>query len=52
MPKLSGHPILKSKLIEAVQIRAMKLVDYKERLERCQLTTLRFRRLRGDMIEV
>ena len=45
-------------MIEAVQIRATKLVDglkhleYKERLERCKLTTLRFRRLRGDMIEV
>ena len=44
--------------IEKVQIRATKLVDglknleYEERLRRCDLTTLRFRRMRGDMIEM
>ena len=54
----SPHSQKQIDMIEAVQIRATKLVDglknldYKERLERCQLTTLRFRRLRGDMIEV
>ena len=41
-----------------VQIRATKLVDglknmeYQERLKRCGLTTLLFRRMRGDMIEM
>ena len=44
--------------IEKVQMRATKLVDglkkmpYEDRLRKCKLTTLRFRRLRGDMIEV
>ena len=44
--------------IENVQIRATKLVDglknleYHERLEKCGLTTLLFRRLRGDIIEM
>ena len=44
--------------LEKVQIRATKLVDglknleYEERLRRCDLTTLRFRRMRGDMIEM
>ena len=43
--------------IEKVQMRATKLVDglrniaYDERLRRCDLTTLLFRRMRGDMIE-
>lgn len=45
------------KLIEDVQKRATQLVDgfrkmeYRERLERLQLPTLAYRRLRGDMIE-
>ena len=45
------------KLIEDVQIRATKLVDgfgkmeYHERLERLNLPTLAYRRLRGNMIE-
>ena len=45
------------KLIEDVQIRATKLIDgfgkmeYRERLEKLQLPTLAYRRLRGDMIE-
>ena len=44
--------------IEKVQIRATKLVDgighldYEERLKKCDLTTLLFRRRRGDMIEI
>ena len=46
------------RLIEAVQERATSLVDgmgnlsYQERLRALGLTTLSFRRLRGDMIEV
>ena len=53
-PHLQKH----IKSIENVQIRATKLVDglkdldYEERLKRCNLTTLRFRRMRGDMIEM
>ena len=45
-------------LIERVQKRAKKLVngyasmDYDERLKNLGLTTLRFRRLRGDLIEM
>ena len=44
--------------LETVQMRATKLVmklkhlKYKERLERLKLPTLRYRRTRGDMIEV
>ena len=44
--------------IEKVQMRATKLVDgignleYEERLRKCDLTTLVFRRTRGDMIEI
>ena len=44
--------------IERVQMRASKLVDglgileYEERLKKCNLTTLLFRRMRGDMIEM
>jgi len=44
--------------LEKVQMRATKLVitikhlKYKERLPRLKLPTLRFRRIRGDMIEV
>ena len=44
--------------LEKVQMRATKLViklkylRYKERLERLKLPTLRYRRTRGDMIEV
>ena len=53
-PHLQKH----IKSIENVQIRATKLVDglkdldYEERLKRCNLTTLCFRRMRGDMIEM
>ena len=45
-------------LLENVQIRATKLVDnlgkleYEERLKRLDLPTLRYRRFRGDMIEL
>ena len=45
-------------MIERVQERATKLVngiaglDYPERLKKLGLTTLRFRRLRGDLIEM
>ena len=44
--------------IENVQIRATKLVDglknleYEERLKKCGLTTLLYRRMRGDAIEM
>ena len=43
---------------DLVQMRATELViklkhlKYKERLERLKLPTLRYRRIRGDMIEV
>jgi len=46
------------KALEKVQMRATKLVmklkhiKYKKRLERLKLPTLRYRRTRGDMIEV
>lgn len=62
-----GHPHLESvwsphlqkhiDKIEKMQMQATKLVDglrnvaYDERLRRCDLTTLLFRRMRGDMIE-
>ena len=45
-------------ILENVQIRATKLVDgfqnleYRERLQRLNLQTLAFRRLRGDIIEM
>ena len=45
-------------IVENVQIRATKLVDglqnldYRERLQRLNLQTLAFRRLRGDIIEM
>ena len=44
--------------LEKVQMRAIRLVitikhhKYKERLQKLKLPTLRFRRIRGDMIEV
>ena len=44
--------------LEKVQMRATKLfmtvkhLSYKERLVRLKLLTLKFRRIRGDMIEV
>jgi len=44
--------------LEKIQMRATKLVltvkhlTYKERLVQLKLPTLRYRRLRGDMIEV
>ena len=46
------------KLIENVQIRATKLVNdlsslqYPERLKKLELPTLKYRRMRGDMIQV
>jgi len=44
--------------LEKVQMRATKLVNsiknltYKDRLKRLKLPTLKYRRIRGDMIEV
>ena len=59
MQILSGiHMMGLIKDLEKVQMRATKLVmklkhlKYKERLERLKLPTLRYRRTRGDMIEV
>ena len=52
------HLIKYRNMIENVQIRATKLVDglsqldYKERLQKINLPSLEFRRMRGDMIEV
>lgn len=46
------------KMLERVQRRATKLIkdfgnlDYRERLKRCNLTSLEERRCRGDLIEV
>ena len=54
----SPHLVRHQKKIEDVQIRATKLVEnlgkltYRERLERLNLPSLQFRRLRGDMIEL
>ena len=54
----SPHMMKHIDLIENVQIRATKLVDrfknltYKERLEKLNLQTLAYRRLRGDIIEM
>ena len=54
----SPHYIQDIKRIEAVQRRAtkqvagMKDLSYDQRLRKLKLPTLRFRRLRGDMIEV
>ena len=53
------NPYMKSQIrdIEAVQRRATKQVpglkdlSYEERLQKLNLPTLKFRRLRGDMIE-
>ena len=53
-PHLAKHV----KMLENVQIRATKLVDglntveYVDRLKRLKLPTLKFRRKRGDMIEI
>jgi len=53
-PHLARH----TKMIENVQIRATKLIDgmsdieYEERLKILKLPTLRYRRERGDMIEI
>ena len=55
---ISVKVISKSQVQEKVQMRATKLVitikhlKYKERLHRLKLPTLRFRRIRGDMIVV
>lgn len=54
----SPHLIKQVKMIENVQIRATKLVDglsdldYHERLEKLELPTLKYRRARGDMIQL
>ena len=54
----SPHFLKQINLIENVQIRATKLVDglgkldYSDRLKRLGLTTLRYRRERGDMIQL
>ena len=52
----ASHTLIES--IEKVQKRAVKLIlksnvlSYEERLKILNLPTLKFRRLRGDMIEV
>ena len=54
----SPHLMKHIEMIEKVQIRATKLVDgfgnltYQERLEKLQIPTLAYRRLRGDVIEI
>merc|ERR1739841_98459 len=54
LPYLEKH----IKMLENVQIRATKLVDnigdldYTERLKKLELPSLRYRRRRGDMIEM
>ena len=54
----SPHLIKQINIIENVQIRATKLVDglsdleYPERLKKLGLPTLKFRRARGDMIQL
>jgi len=54
----SPHLKKYANLLESVQRRATKLVDglknlsYEERLQKLQLPTLAYRRLRGDMIEL
>ena len=54
----SPHLMKDLDAIEKVQMRATKLVDglqnlsYKERLEKLNLPTLKYRRLRGDIIEI
>jgi len=58
MQILSGIHAYKMRLIKDLEMRATKLVmklkhlKYKVRLERLKLPTLRYRRTRGDMIEV
>ena len=53
----SPHLVKHKNMIENVQIRATKLVDgfdgvsYSDRLQKLNLPTLAYRRLRGDMIE-
>ena len=54
----SPHLMKDLDAIENVQIRATRLVDglhnmsYSERLQKLDLPTLRYRRLRGDIIEI
>ena len=54
----SPHLARQTKILENVQIRATKLVDgmsdmeYEDRLKLLKLPTLRYRRERGDMIEI
>jgi len=53
----SPHMVNDIKKLEAVQRRATRMIhgfkdlEYEERLNRCRLTTLETRRIRGDMIE-
>ena len=52
------HYIENYKKLEKVQMRATKLIhevkglSYRQRLERLKLPTLKYRRVRGDMIEI
>ena len=54
----NNHYIENHKKIEKVQMRATKLIrglrglSYTERLQKLKLPTLKYRRLRGDMIEL
>ena len=54
----SPHLLKHIDILEKVQERATKLVDglknldYSERLKKLDMTTLAFRRLRGDVIEI
>ena len=57
-PVWSPHLLKQSRLIENVQRRATKLIHkikdlpYKERLEYLKLPSLKYRRTRGDLIQV
>ena len=58
MPGWNTQYIENHKKIERVQMRATKLIHklkglpYRQRLERLKLPTLKYRRIRGDMIEI
>ena len=57
-PIWSPHLLRQSRLIEDIQRRATKLLpemahlSYEERLQKLQLPSLKFRRLRGDLIQL